>query len=183
MKKIINLKLVVAALFLTIAATTAQAQSKPAAQPRYKDLVGDNPTAEADMKVVSDFINALTDGKLDKAKMLMADNYKGYGPSPNDSTTSTKTISAWQENYKTQSNRKVNFITQTFRVKSGDLKGNWVSLWGSYSFTQNAKEVTFPLQYTARVTEGKIDMDRVYYDRLYILESLGYKITPPEATK
>ena len=175
------------AFLLTVITTTAQAQSKTTAQPRYKDVVGDNPSAEADMKVVSDWVRSLTAGltagDLDKAKMLMADNYKGYGPSPNDSSTTEQTISAWQQNYKTTSNRKVSFVTQTFRVKTGDLKGNWVSLWGDYSFTQNGKDVKFPFQYTARVTNGKIDTDRIYYDRMYMLQTLGYKVTPPETNK
>lgn len=97
----------------------------------------------------------------------MADNYKGYGQVPADSATGEQTISAWQQNYKTQSNRKVGFVTQTFRVKSGDLKGNWVSVWGDYSFTEKGKDITFPFQYTARVTNRKIATDRIYYDKLY----------------
>lgn len=183
MKKTIKLTLLFAAILLSVMATTAQAQSKSAAQPRYKDVVGENPTAEADMKVVSDYVRSLTSGDLVKAKTLMADNYRGYGPSPTDSSTSEKTISGWEENYKRQSNRKVGFITQTFRVKTGDLKGNWVSMWGDYGCTQNGKDLKFPFQYTARVTKGKIDMDRIYYDQLYILQTLGYKITPPESNK
>ena len=157
----------------------AQAQSTSATQPRYKDVVVDNPEAEADMKVVSDFVNSLTSGDLDKAKSLLADKYKGYGPAPVDSTTTEQMISTWKENYKTQTNRKVGFVTQTFRVLQGDLKGDWVSLWGNYSFTQNDKNVSFPFQYTARVTDGKIDTDRIYYDRMYILQTLGYKVTAP----
>jgi len=65
-------------------------------------------------------------------------------------------------------------------VLSGNLKGEWVSVWGTYSFTQDGKNLSFPFQYTARVTGGKIDTDRVYYDRLYIFQTLGYKLTPPE---
>jgi ketosteroid isomerase-like protein len=183
MKKTIQLTLLFAALLLTVIATTAQAQSKTPAQPRYKDVIGENPNAEADMKVVSDYVRSLASGDLVKAKTLLTDNYRGYGPSPTDSSTSEQTITGWQQNYKTQSNRKVNFITQTFRVKSGDLKGNWVSMWGDYSFTQNGKDVKFPFQYTARVIKGKIDIDRIYYDELYIIQTLGYKITPPENNK
>lgn len=129
------------------------------------------------------FVNALTAGDLDKAKSLLAPTYKGYGPSPLDSTTSEKTISSWKESNKIQLNRKVSFVSQTFRVLSGNLKGNWVSIWGDYSFTQDGKNVSFPYQYTARVTDGKIDIDRIYYDRMYILQTLGYKVTPPEMEK
>ncbi len=180
MKKVIQLNLIFATIFLTLFATIAHAQSTPSAQPRYKDVVVDNPNAETDMKVVSDFINALTNDNLDKAKSLLAERYKGYGPSPLDSTTTERTINSWKESNKIQLNRKVSFVTQTFRVLLGDLKGNWVSVWGDYSFTQNGKNVSFPFQYTARVINGKIDTDRIYYDRMFVLQTLGYTVTPPE---
>ena len=80
-------------------------------------------------------------------------------------------------------NRKVSFVTQTFKVLLGDLKGSWVSLWGNYSFTQGGKNVSFPFQYTARVSSGKIDTDRIYYDRMFIMQTLGFKVTPPEPAK
>jgi len=183
MKKTIQLSLIFAALLLTVLATTTQAQSTPSSNPRYKDVVVENPNAEADMKLVSDYVNSLVSGDTVKAKTLMASSYKGYGPSVADSANREQTISGWQQNYKKQSNRKVGFVTQTFRVKSGDLQGDWVSVWGDYSFTENGKDIKFPFQYTARVTKRKIDTDRIYYDRLYIFQALGFKVTPPESNK
>lgn len=183
MKKTTKPFLLLASFFFLCSATTLQAQSSSSPQPRYKDLVVENPNAEADMKVVSDYVNALVSGDLDKAKSLMADNYKGYGPAPTDSSTMEQTINGWQENYNRQSNRKVSFVTQTFKVTSGNLQGNWVSLWGDYSFTENGKDIKFPFQYTAHVTNGKIDSDRIYYDRLYIMQTLGYTVTPPDSGK
>ena len=183
MKKTIKVSLLFALLLLTVFTTRTQAQSTPAAQPGYKDLVVENPNADADIKIVGDFLNSLVSGDLDKAKSLLSENFKGYGPSPTDSTTTEQTISSWKENYITQSNRQVSFMPATFRVLSGDPKGDWVTLWGDYSFTQDGKDISFPFQYTARVTDGKIDTDLIYYDRLHILETLGYKVTPPENTK
>ena len=78
------------------------------------------------------------------------------------------------------SDRKVDFVTQTFRVFMGDLKGDYVSMWGTYTFTQNGKQVKVPYQFTAKVANGKIERGTAYYDRLSILESQGYKVTPPE---
>ena len=166
-------------MLLTVFTCKVKAQSANNAQPSYKDMIGENTNAETDLKVVSDFVNALTSGDLVKAKSLLADGYKGYGPAPTDSSTVEQTMSNWQENYKTQSDRKFGFVSETFRVLQGNFKGDWVSLWGDYTFTQTGKTVTFPLQYTAHVTNGKIDTDRVYYDRLYIMQSMGYTLTPP----
>ena len=185
MKPVFRFSLVVAfAAGILFMAASAQAQNAPANAPRYKDVVVDNPMAEADIKVVSDFVNALTlSGDQAKARSLVSPSFMGHGPAPTDSANIDQTLKNWSESYKTQMNRKNNFVTQTFQVTMGNLKGNWVSVWGDYSFTENGKTVTFPYQYTARVADGKIVTDRVYYDRMYILTQLGYKVSPPEIAK
>jgi len=185
MKKTMNSIYSAGMLLLLLAGTvnSIAQQATPASQLRYKEVVVENPNAEADMKVVADFVNALTNADLIKAKSLLTANYLGYGPAPTDSTTADQTITDWKENYKIQTNRTVSFVTQTFKVLSGNLMGNWVSLWGDYGFTQNGKKVSFPFQYTARVNNGKIDTDRIYYDRMFILQSLGYTLTPPASSE
>ena len=60
MKTLFRFPVLAVAASLLFMGTNAQAQNTPASAPRYKDMVVDNPTAEADMKVVGDFINALT---------------------------------------------------------------------------------------------------------------------------
>jgi ketosteroid isomerase-like protein len=182
-KKTTTSCLFLATLFLMLSTVVVHAQSGPSAQPRYKDMVGENPSAEADIKTASDYINALQAGDLAKMKSLLADNYKGYGPGPLDSANAEQELKNWGEGFKTQLDRKVNFIAETFRVMSGDLKGNWVSIWGDYSFTQNGKTAKFPFQSTMHVTNGKIDSGRTYYDRLYIMQTMGYVLTPPAGSK
>jgi hypothetical protein len=176
MKRTLTAGLLFMAFFAGLSPAQVKAQAK---EPAYKDMVGLNPTAEADIKVVSDLLNAFTSGDLDKARNLLAPGYLGHGPSPLDSVTADQSINNWRENYKTQLNRKVSFIPETFRVLQGDLKGNWVSIWGDYTFSSNGKTVTFPFQYTGHVTGGKVDRDVIYYDRLYIMQTLGYTLAPP----
>jgi ketosteroid isomerase-like protein len=106
----------------------------------------------------------------------------GRCPSQLDSANVEKTMANWQANYKVQTDRKVGFVTQTFKVVSGNLKGNWVSLWGTYTFTQMEKAISIPFQYTASVADGKIVSDRIYFDNLSVARQLGYKLTPPETT-
>jgi len=169
-------------LFATLMAfsiTAAKAQSA-SQDVKYSEMVGENPNAEADIKTVSDYLNTLlVAGDVDKATAMLSANYMGYGPGPDDSVNLQTTTDDWKQNITRQQNRKVNFVAETFNVKSGDLSGHWVSTWGTYSFTQDGKDIKFPFQYTAHVTNGKIDQDRVYYDQMYILKTLGYTITPP----
>ena len=162
---------------------TAHAQAKPTPQLRYKDTVGENPTADADIQVVTDYLNYLAAGNTDKAKMLLTDTYRGYGPAATDSVTRDKVMAEWQQRYKTQMNRKVRYEGQTaFQVKTGRLRGNWVSTWGEYTFTDAGKTLKAPFQHIAHVTKGKIDLDRTYVDNLSLTLALGYKLTPPSAT-
>ena len=143
---------------------------------KYKDFIGENPNAEADMKVVSDFVNACVNEDTIKAKSLLDANYLGFGPSINDSATALEEINAWKENYKIHSARKVSFITQTYRVLVGDRKGDWVSLMGDYSCTLNEKKMKMPFQLTARLLNGKIVGAITYWDKKYLSETLGYNL-------
>jgi hypothetical protein len=179
MKKTITPYLLIASSLLLISVNTSKAQTTPASQPKYRDMVTLNPNDEKDLQVVSDFLNALVSGDADKAKNFTTNDYKGYGPGPNDSTTIDSSIAGWKANYNRQSNRKINFISQTFKVTSGPQQGEWVAAWGDYNFTENGKDVRIPFQYTAHVTSGKIDRDILYYDRLNVMQTLGYKVTPP----
>ena len=173
MKKSISTVLVMVAMMMALCVTTASAQS-------YNDMIGNNPNAEADIKVVSDYLNTMVvAGDVDKATSMLSNNFMDYGPGPEDSANLQKTIDIWKQNVAMQKNRMVNFVAETFNVKSGVLAGNWVSVWGNYSCSQNGKDLKFPFQYTAHVTNGKIDQDRIYYDQLYIVKALGYSITPP----
>lgn len=178
MKKAITTGFLLAILMLAMNIPSAKAQNTTA-QPGYKDMISENPDAEADIKIVSDYVNNLVAGNVDKATSLLTDNYLGYGPGSGDSATAQQTAESWKTSNTMQKDRQVSFVAETFNVKSGDLAGHWVATWGTYGFTQNGKDVSFPYQYTARVKNGKIDTDRIYYDQLPILKSLGYTITPP----
>lgn len=148
--------------------------------PSYKDMVSENPQAEATIQVVSDYVNALISNNMSKASSLLSETYIGYGPAENDSINKMDTTTSWKEAHLARTNEKVSFISQTFRVLQGDLKGDWVSQWGTYTFTQDGKDIKLPYQLTALVKDGKIGMSRIYFDNLAVLTTLEYKITPPE---
>ena len=160
-------------LILSLINTNATAQS---GTPKYKEVLGENPNADADVKAVTDYLNAVVAGDISKVKNVLSPDFKGYGPGPLDSVDAAKEVASWEQAYKDQQNRKFNFVCQTFRVLQGDLKGTWVSVWGDYSFSMNGKTATFPVQLTAKVNKGKIEVIRTYYDRLYIMETMGMKL-------
>jgi len=177
MKRSLQQCLLLAALLLfTGTIVRAQTDKKPM---HYKDAIGNNPTAEADIKTVTEFTNTLVAGDLDKAKSYLADKCMTYGPGPADSAGVAEFAEHWKGNYKMESDRKVSFVAETFNVKTGGLAGHWVATWGDYTFTSNGITVKFPYHCAYHIADGKIDISRIYYDQLYIFQKLGYTLTPP----
>jgi hypothetical protein len=136
-----------------------------------------NPSAEKDINVVTDYIDALMGHKMDIAAGLLSDSYIGSGPSFGETETKAEHIAFWKEAHAVRSKQNNDFVSHTFRVIDGELKGNWVSIWGTYTFTQNDIEVNLPYQLTAMVTNGKIDVSTIYYDKLAINTAMGYELT------
>ena len=180
MKKGISKTLLLAITMLCIGFTSVYAQPSTTKPPKYKDWVGENPNADADIKLVSDYVDNLVAGQIDKAVSVLAANFKGFGSSTGKDSGDAKMVAeSWKQNDSVQTNRKAEYVVATFVVKQGELAGHWVEMWGTYSFTENGKDVKFPYQYSAHLKDGKIDRDYIYFDRLSILEALGYTITPP----
>lgn len=165
------LKTIVIAVLLIIGQTSF-AQDKS-----YKEMVVENPTAEEDIKVVDDFIDALTANKMDKVASLLTDTYVGAGPAHEETQTKAEYLESWKKAHEVRTNQKNDFIRQTFRVLEGDLKGDWVSVWGNYIFTENGITVNLPYQSTLMVDNGKIARSIIYFDRLAVLTAMGYELT------
>ena len=137
----------------------------------------ENPTATEDIKVVTDHIEALMSKNMDAAANSVADDYIGAGPANGDTQTKVELISSWTENHKVRTNQKNDYVRNSFRVLGGDLEGDWVSVWGTYSFTQSGIDVVLPYQYTAEVKVGKIQRSVIYYDKLAVNTAMGYELT------
>jgi ketosteroid isomerase-like protein len=174
MKKI--LKTTVLIVFLIIGQiTSAQEESKS-----FNETVTQNPTAEEDLKVVTDYLDAIINNKMDVAESLLADTYVNRGPSNGETSTKAEEIASWKDIHKVRTNQKNQYLVNTWRVLEGDYKGDWVSIWGTYTFTENGTEVILPYHYTAMVEGGKIQASVIYYDRLSIVTAMGGTVTPPK---
>lgn len=144
-----------------------------------------NPNADRDIKIATDFIKAIViDEDQTKARTMVIPGFKAYGPAMADSSTLDQTLQGWQRTYVSQKNRKVVARPLSFRIKTGPYKGDWVSIWGDYTFTESGKTITFPYTYLMMINDGKIVGARIYHDTASIMTQLGYKIAPPDvATK
>lgn len=144
----------------------------------------DHPNANKTMGIVNDYINLSVSGEIDKAVGLLAEDFMGYGPGISDSLDVSGETKFWKDNYKLQSDRSVELISLPVNISQtespfGDLSGDWVQVWAVYSFTQNEIQLNLPFQLAAKIVDGEIASTRIYYDRLDLLQELGYKITSP----
>ncbi|RXJ50615.1 nuclear transport factor 2 family protein [Gelidibacter gilvus] len=147
----------------------------------YKEVVVENPTAEQDIQVVSSYLDAILNNKMDVLENLLAVDYVGSGPSHGDKESKREQISNWKANHQKRTNQTNEYVYNTFRVLSGDLKGDWVSVWGTYSFTENGKNFVLPYQITANVIDdNKIQKSMIYYDNLAMLMAMDYTLSPPK---
>jgi ketosteroid isomerase-like protein len=136
----------------------------------------ENPTVTEDIKVVTDYIDALMANKMDVVSGFIADDHIGSGPANGETQTKAELIASWTENHKVRTNQKNDYVRNSFRVVGGDLAGDWVSVWGTYSFTQNGTDVVLPYQLTAEVKDGKIQRSVIYCDKLAINTAMGYEL-------
>lgn len=143
------------------------------------EVITQNPTAEEDLKVVMGYLNAIINNKMDVAESLLSDTCVTTGPSNGESSTKTELIDTWKERNKVRTDPKNEMIYYTWRVLEGKYKGDWVGIWGTYTFTESSTEVIVPYNYLAMVEGGKIQEARMFYDKLSILTAMGGTVTPP----
>jgi len=168
---------------LALAVVLCTGQITIAQEMNFNEVVTQNPTAEEDLKVVADYLDALVNNNLYKAKSLLADDFSGSGPSDGDTETKEDVIENWTQIHKLRTNQNNEYVVNTWRVLSGEYEGDWVSIWGTYSFTENDIDINLPYHLTAKVENGKIQNSIIYYNSLAVAQKMGYELTPVEEKK
>ena len=124
--------------------------------------------------------------KLDYNLMdnFLADNYKGYGPSANDSIGKAEATAAWKKNvdelYEKIEYKKSRSIAVT--VPEGENQGDWVSNWSQVEITykEGGKKVTIWANTVYKIEEDQISKSYTFYNEADVLEQLGYIFINPE---
>jgi len=151
---------------------------------KHNQTITANPSANIDLKTMSDYTKALVYNDMAAAESILADSFVNHGPAAKETQSKEETINTWVEIHKVRSNQEVDFVMTTFKVLEesnlNHLKGNWVSQWGTYTFTENGKDIVLPYQSTARIADGKIQESYMYYDRLAMLIGMGYTFAEPK---
>lgn len=134
---------------------------------------------EQNVKLVSNYIEAVENLDYDAMDKFLAEGYMGYGPSVNDSINKPQAIANWKMNVESlyedihYDQSRVVAIT----VPDGPNKGNWVSNWAQLNIKYQGTEddqVVIWANTIYRVEAGKIISSYTFYNEADVMEQLGF---------
>lgn len=145
---------------------------------------GNDTKGKKDIALVENYINAVENLEYNLMEVYLSDDYKGYGPSINDSIGKSGAIISWKKNidelytkieYKFSKIMPVSF-------KDGPNKGNWVSNWAELEITYKHKgaKVVIWANTIYKIEGDKIIETYTFYNEADALEQLGYLFINPE---
>jgi len=150
-------------------------------------------TSSADNKqkenlaIAKKYMEAVETGNAATMDSLLADNYKGYGPSVSDSTNKADAIKNWKYNvenlYEYIKYTRHKELAET--VTEGNAQGDWVLNWAllTIKYKDGRGPVDVYVSTAYRVENGKIVHSITFYNEADVLRQLGYKMVQAEAAE
>ena len=140
-------------------------------------------TKEENVAVVNKYLSAIENHDTVTMASLMADNYKGYGPSIGDSAGKQENLENWKYNLDhyfatIKYNQYQNFASTT---ESGAHPGEWVSNWAycDIKYKDGRGPIHIWVNSIYKIENGKIARSRVFYNEADWLRQLGYRFVKP----
>ncbi len=138
--------------------------------------------ATSALELVQNYVKGLQAGEVATMNAQLADNAMVYGLGGG---TDSLTVAEHKAYYLNSTSTYKHVITQDLylpvKVTNNWNEGEWVLCWGTNTITnkKTGKSTTIPYHTANLVQDGKIIAIRYFYDMLNVLETQGYKITPP----
>jgi hypothetical protein len=135
--------------------------------------------ATANIAIVEEYVKAVETKNYSTMELLLADHYKGYGPSHSDSTDRTAALSSWKENienlYQSISYNRSRMAAVT--IPEGANKGEWVSNWAELEikYKDGRGPVIIWANTNYEIEHGKIVKSYTFYNEADVLRQLGYE--------
>ena len=142
-------------------------------------------TKEENTALVNKYLSAIENHDTVTMASLMADNYKGYGPSIGDSAGKQENLENWKYNLDhyfatIKYNQYQNFAATITR--DGDAHpGEWVSNWAycDIKYKDGRGPIHIWVNSIYKIENGKIARSRVFYNEADWLRQLGYRFVKP----
>lgn len=135
------------------------------------------------IKVVQNYIAAVEASDHETMAALLSDEYRGYGPSHNDSTNKAQALASWRQN-SANLYEKIQYLRSrqyAVSIPDGPNKGEWVSNWAELriSYKNKEQEVKIWANTTYQIVDGLIYRTYTFYNEADVLEQLGYVFINP----
>jgi len=143
----------------------------------------DNKHAAENVALIEKYVQAVQDLDYTTMESMLDDDYKGFGPSFNDSIDKALAVSNWKTNvdnlYESITYRKSRNLAQF--VPDGENAGEWVSNWAELSivYKKDGREVKLLTNTIYKMENGKIVKSYTFYNEADVLEQLGYVFINP----
>ena len=116
---------------------------------------------------------------------LLAENYKGFGPSFGDSVNKKEALAGFKYNSENlyESFKYNRFQNIALTVKPGEeaLEGDWVANWAELTlkYKDGRGPVVLWVNSVYKIENGKIAISRTFYNEADALRQLGYEFISP----
>jgi ketosteroid isomerase-like protein len=138
---------------------------------------------EANLDIAKKYMQAVETNDVASMSALLADNYKGYGPSDGDSVNKEEAIKNWKYNaenlYESIKYSRHQNIAVTVKEGEEALPGDWVSNWAylTIKYKDGRGPVHVWVNAVYKIENGKIAISRTFYNEADVLRQLGYNFT------
>jgi len=141
------------------------------------------------LAIAKRYLEAVETKNVAAMDSLLADNYKGYGPSVNDSTNKADALANWKYNadnlYESIKYTRYQNMAITVAEKEEADPGDWVSNWAylTIKYKDGRGPVNVWVNAVYRIENGKIVHSRTFYNEADVLRQLGNTSGSPDAVQ
>jgi hypothetical protein len=139
---------------------------------------------KANLAIAKKYVNAVETMNYATMDSLLADNYKGYGPSVGDSTNKAEALESWKYNTENlyESIKYTHHTELAVTIKEGRAKGDWALNWAylTIKYKDGRGPVNLWVNSVYLIENGKIVMSRTFYNETDVLRQLNYTIVSPQ---
>jgi len=143
--------------------------------------IGSN--TEKNLALVEKYVTAVENMDYNVMESLLAEDYRGLGPSFDDSIGKAQAVENWKYNvenlYEKIEYQRSRNVAVT--IKTGDNQGEWVSNWAELNivYQNNKGAVTIWANTIYRIENNKIVKSYTFYNEADALRQLGYVFINP----
>ncbi len=130
--------------------------------------------------LIEAYVKAVEGKDYTTMESLLAENYKGYGPSHSDSTDRTAALASWKYNienlYQSISYERSRIAAVT--IITGPNMGEWVANWAELKikYRDGRGPVIIWANTNYKIEHGKIVKSYTFYNEADALKQLGYEL-------